>query len=137
MLLARTGYEAQFEALAPGDPELGSAALIPWDSEIFGFPVARYRPAVPAAAEGFAEALRGWSEERAIGLWMCDIAVADVFWKSALTKVGFQQVDFALRCTLANLQTAAIPESRIPLRPAAEGDRKTIEQIAGTAFQHG
>jgi hypothetical protein len=141
MLLARTGYVAQFEDVAPADPDLGSAALIPWDSGIFGFPVARYRPALPAPSPGSASRLAGafrhWSDEHAIGLWTCDVPAANSFWRTCLPDLGFHLVDFALRTTLLNLQQTAIPEARAELRLAAADDHQAIEQIASTSFQHG
>src|SRR5690348_4271900 len=43
MMLHRVGYELQFEAISE-NCAFGSAALVPWDTEIFGFPVAAYKP---------------------------------------------------------------------------------------------
>jgi RimJ/RimL family protein N-acetyltransferase len=141
MLLARTGYVPQFEDVASGDPDLGSAAIIPWDTAIFGFPVARYRPALPAPEPDSAARLdrvfRRWSDEHAVALWLCDVPVTNPFWRTRLAELGFHMVDFALRTTLLNLQHSSIPEARAELRAAVPTDHEAIEQIAGGAFHHG
>ena len=49
---ARARFEADYSPLDAGAPGLGSIALLPWDAEIFGFPI----PAAPRfiAPEHFA-----------------------------------------------------------------------------------
>jgi L-amino acid N-acyltransferase YncA len=141
MTPARISYEARFTDLVPTDPDLGTVALVPWDTEIFDFPVARFSPAVPqlapAAAARCRRALAQWTDQHAIRLWICDIPASHVFWKKYLPRLGFQSADVALRATLSNLQRAALPESRCELRPATPDDHDAIEQIAATGFQHG
>lgn len=136
MSLARSGYALHFEPLRSGDDAAGEAAVVPWDSEIFGFPVGVYKHgAAPADRE--APLLASWLDRNRIGLCSCVVPAADRPWRAALPDLGFQFVDLALRMTLNGLRKARLAEPRIVLREAAPGDRKAIEAIAEQAFDHG
>src|SRR5882672_10063151 len=104
MPLARTGFDLQYEELCPGDPAMGKVAVIPWDSDIFGFPVASYRlPSTPPLDDihsMVAASLAGWATANSVVLCSCAIPTADRYWRNCLPQAGFDLVDFSLQVAL-------------------------------------
>ena len=143
MPLERTGYQLHFEELLPGNPAIGSVALVPWDSEIFGFPVAVYRMRGErldaAAQDDFLQQFCCWVRTQDVRLCACTISASesDSFAKYLLARAGFQFVDFSLQTALNGLQRAQLPKARLELRPARLDDREMIEAIAGQSFRNG
>ncbi len=143
MPLARTGYQLCFDEILPGKPALGSASIVPWDTEIFGFPVAVYRVGAErldaAAQKKFVERFCLWAKRNHISLCACAIPVNESHssWKLYLSEAGFHVVDLSLQGTLNVLQDARLPEARSELRPARLDDRNAIEAIAEQSFRNG
>jgi GNAT superfamily N-acetyltransferase len=137
----RTGYVLQLEPLGFDREPFGCAAIVPWDSDLFGFPVAQYRVGPDALEEPRAEACRqsllSWLESNQVRLCSCAIPANNRFWKDCLPRMGFQFVDLGLQVVLNGLQRAKLRPARGVLRPAEAGDREALEWIAGAAFQHG
>lgn len=140
MAQLRAGYELQFEEISPENPAFGSAAAVPWDTEIFGFGVARYEPG-PVATEQSVVALfgslRSWLEANEISLCSCAIPSADAFWRRWLPQFGFRFVDCTLQVSLGPLSRVRLPRIRLELRPAKPEDHAAIEAIAAQSFTHG
>jgi len=139
MTLHRVGYELQFEAIS-GNCAFGSAALVPWDTEIFGFPVAAYKPGSAGAGEDmrpFPAALRSWLEAKDISFCSSSIPALDSFWRFWLTEAGFRFVDSTLQVSLGPLSKVRLPRLRLELRPAEPDDHPAIEAIAARSFAHG
>lgn len=138
MALLRTGYQLVYEALSD-DPVMGSAAVIPWDTETFGFPVASFRiesgEQVPEI-EAFQSAFTRWV--RFQGVVVCSAVLAPVHsaWRNLLAQTGFEFVDLSLQVTLS-LPGAKIPPVRSSLRLAGPEDHAAIEKIAAGSFSHG
>ena len=143
MPLARTGYQLCFEEIYPGRAALGSISMVPWDAEIFGFPVAVYRTGAErldaAERELFPSRFRSWVEQRGISLCACTIPANEAysFWKCYLAEADFRIVDFSVQATLNGLQRARLPEARTELREAQPSDADAIEAIATQAFRYG
>ena len=141
MPLARTGFHLQYEELCPGNPALGTIAVIPWDSEIFGFPVASYRlplDAPPDDIQGMLRAsLSGWATANSVVLCSCAVPAAERYRRGCLPRAGFQEVDFSLQVALNGLQSTKLPEARAELREATAADHESIKRIAAAGFQHG
>jgi len=137
----RTGYSLRFQDIAPENPALGRVALVPWDSDLFGFPVAQFQPEAKqldiTQAEEVVLALPAWLKSNSICLCSCVISADDRLWKSLLPRMGFRFVDLALRVALNNLQSADLPPARTALREAVPEDHDSIQEIAGQAFRHG
>jgi len=141
MSQVRSGFALDFEDICPDRPGMGKAAIISWDSEIFGFPVACYQigqdePPEEARAE-FRERLESWLQRNHVLLCMCAVPANRSRWKASITCLGFSFVDFNLRPTLNGLQRVKLPESHTALRQAEVEDRPSITDLAGRAFQHG
>jgi len=143
MPLERTGYRLSFEELCPGQPALGSVAVVPWDSDIFGFPVAVYRIGAErldaTAGKEFTEQFHRWARQSRVCLCACMVPADEPHypWKSYLAEAGFHFVDFSMQATLNRLQSAHLPKGRSELRVALPDDREEVVAIAIEAFRHG
>jgi hypothetical protein len=138
---AKTKYTVQHRELRPGKPALGSVALLPWDIEIFGFPVGEYqcgdREALAAAVVEVRNALTAWARQEAIAVCAASVPASNRELIALLPKFGFAFIDFCVQVTLPGLQAARIQASRYQLRRAQPPDADRIRQIACGAFQFG
>jgi GNAT superfamily N-acetyltransferase len=141
MTLDKAGFTLRFEEIEPGNDSFGCAAIIPWDSDIFGFRVAQYRIGSDAVDESqvadLSERLFSWLHRNDALLCSCTLPAANAFWKQRLPGLGFDWVDLTLRGNLDDLQNAALRPTRITLRLAEPGDAAAIEAIAEQGFHHG
>ena len=139
MALSRTDYELTYEELSP-DPAMGSVALIPWDSTIFGFPVASFRPGPGEFNHDQVDTFRcrfaAWMQSKNIAVCSSTLAPTQSFWRQVLPQVRFEFVDLSLQVALS-LSTAKLPPMRSQLRPASPEDHAAIEAIAAQSFVHG
>jgi len=139
MALIRTGYQLNYEELSP-EPAMGSAAVIPWDSAIFGFPVASFRPGPRDFSYDQIDTFRcrfaAWMQAKDISVCSSTLAPTESFWRQVLPQVGFEFVDLSLQVTLS-LASAKLPPVRSQLRPALPEDHAAVEAIAAGAFSHG
>ena len=137
----RAGYVLRFENLGVEDEALGGAAIVPWDSDIFGFPVAQYRVGAESLEEpqvaALGERLSAWLSGNGAALCSCTIPAAGAFWKACLPRFGFQFVDLGLQVVLNGLQKARLQPARTELREALPADSEAVEAIAAHAFHHG
>jgi hypothetical protein len=132
--------DAPFEPLEERVPGWGRVAVIPWDTEIFGFPVALWEPgdagAVAGDLDGFRERLRAWASARRVELVAGTVVADDRAWRGILPALGFVLVEQTLRIRL-RLQPFDAPPPATPVRLATPADGPEIEEIAGSAFRHG
>jgi GNAT superfamily N-acetyltransferase len=137
----RSGYTLRYKEVGSGDDSFGSVAIIPWDSDIFGFRVAQYRIGSDRMEESqtaaIGEALLSWLQRNDVALCSCAIPARNAFWKTCLPGLGFQFVDLGLRVALNGLHKECLRPARFALRKAAPGDFDAIGAIAGQAFHHG
>ncbi len=132
--------EATSRPLQDDCPGWGRVAIIPWDTDIFGFPVAAYEPGEPgvvgAGLEAFRRRFREWAAAHEVELVSCTVEAGDRAWRTLLPGLGFVWVEqtLRLRCRLQSFD--APPPSR-PVRLATPDDRPQVEEIAGHAFRHG
>jgi hypothetical protein len=143
MPLERTGYQLSFEEVCADKPHLGSAALVPWDTEIFGFPVAVYRIGSEqlnvSAQKEFVSRFRQWAKAKSVALCACMVPANEShsFWKCYLAEASFHFADFTMQTALNGLQSASLPKGRSELRVAKPGDRDGVEAIAMESFRNG
>jgi hypothetical protein len=139
MALSRTGYQLIYEELSP-DPVMGSVAVVPWDSAIFGFPVASLRPGPGDLGYDQVDAFRrrfaDWMQSKNISVCSSTLTPAQSFWRQVVPQVGFEFVDLSLQVSLS-LPSAKLPPVRSQLRPALPEDHAAIEAIAAGSFSHG
>jgi hypothetical protein len=128
------------EPLDAGRPEWGTVYVVPWDTEIFGFPVGTYTPGDPAAIErdvrDVSERLAAWAAARDVELVSCTVAADDRGWRAVLPELAFTVVEQTVRIRL-RLQAFSAPPPTTPVRLAGPDDVDQIEEIAGHAFRHG
>ncbi len=119
---------------------MGSVAIVPWDSAIFGFPVASFRAGPGEFSHDlvvtFRNALTAWMRAKSISVCSSTLAPTRSFWRQVLPQVGFEFVDLSLQVTLS-LSSAKLPPVRSQLRPALPADHTAIEAIAAESFSHG
>lgn len=136
-----SSFSAEYSPVCPDAPELGKAAILPWDSQPFGFNVGAYVPtdarSLPPTPQR--DALRAgiadWMRLHEVELLSCAVP-ADAFeWSAWLGAAGFTFVDLALTAFARKL--THLPAPRITVRMAADEDAPDLERIAGHAFRFG
>jgi hypothetical protein len=132
--------EVSAQALDVGHPEWGRVFVVPWDTDIFGFPVAIYEPGEASALQGalkaFGERFLAWASERRVELISCAVAADERVWRALLPVLGFTVVEQTLELSFRVQTYAASPPTR-PVRLATADDHPQIEEIAGHTFRHG
>jgi len=113
-------------------------ALIPWDSELFGFPCWDVRPGREALS-ALAEVLSGFVAEcKAVGecLLVAKVPTRDVAMSRLLAACGFYVVETLLEIALplARLAPSTAVARGAMLRLATPDELNTILDIAGSAF---
>jgi hypothetical protein len=132
--------EVSLQPLDAGQPEWGRVFVVPWDTDIFGFPVGIYEPgearAIQTGLAAFGEGLRGWAAAERVELVACTVGADDRLWRTLLPAVGFTCVEQTLDLTFRVQAYTASPPAR-PVRLATADDHAQIEEIAGHTFHHG
>jgi hypothetical protein len=132
--------EVSAEPLDTSRPEWGTVYVVPWDTEIFGFPVGTYTPGEPETIQrdlrGVGARLRAWASARRVELVSCTVAADDRAWRTVLPPLGFTCVEQTLGLTFRIQTYQADPPAR-PVRIAMDDDHARIEEIAGHTFHHG
>jgi hypothetical protein len=128
------------EPLSAAHPEWGTASLLPWDEDYFGFRVANLElgeTGVLAAHSAEIEAaLREFTEKRSVELVGIHAPVLDTRRVGLLSSMGFVFVEHSLRASIARLQAAVIPAARLTVRLAEPEDHGAIAEIAGSVFAY-
>lgn len=134
-----TAFRLEFVPLDPAAPELGRGAVVPWDSDYFGFKVATYEPAdsrePPADSDRWAQRLQDWMRAHDIALASCSVPADSFAWMALLAENRFNSVDLSLLAFARRLTT--LPAPRMAVRPAEVDDLPALKEIAGTSFRFG
>ncbi|MBA3274140.1 MAG: hypothetical protein H0T11_09750 [Chthoniobacterales bacterium] len=134
-------FEAAYENLVDAQPAFGRIAILPWDTEIFGFPVADYKPGqLQQTFDGrreVVERLRSWAAAKHVELIGCSVPSGERTWRTLLPQFGFTYVDATLTYTLAKLQIAKFPRKHVPVRLATIEDQSAVERICEIGFRAG
>lgn len=134
-------FKAEYELLSAAHPEWGKIALLPWDSEIFGFAVGDFRPGeiTTWATHGFEVETRlaEWARERQVELIGCAVTATESQWRARLPRLGFLYVDTTLTYTIAKLQSASFPRKHASVRLATADDQAAVERICEIGFRAG
>lgn len=134
-------FETSYTPLSNDHPEWGSIALLPWDAEIFGFPVADLRVGDSAEAarglEVFRACLNDWAKRNRAELIGCSAPAEDMIWSALLPEAGFHYVDYTLKINQQRLQSWTPPPVKQSVRLAEPEDRSSLEAVAQTAFRAG
>ncbi len=132
--------EIFLEPLDAERPEWGKVFVVPWDTDIFGFPVGSYEPGdartIHAGREAFGERFRGWASATGVELVSCTVVADDRAWWALMPELGFSVVEQTVRIKL-RLQAFTARQPATPVRLAVADDVRHIEEIASHAFRHG
>ena len=132
--------EASAQPVDARHPEWGRVYVLPWDAEIFGFPVGAYQPGeatvVRGALAALGERLREWALAHRVELVSSVVPADDRLWRALMPALGFVCVEQTLDLTFRVQAYQAAPPSR-PVRLATPDDHSQIEEIAGHTFRHG
>lgn len=110
---------------------------VPWDSEIFGYPVAQIdrieitEQSQTALAGG---QVRDWLRERGVRLASCRLPSLRLRESMALEDVGFRFVEMVYSPALVLERSWSLSDERIIIDDASPSDLPAIESIARTAF---
>ena len=132
--------EPEYQPLSPKTPAWGEVAVLPWDSEIFGFPVATYRASDASAISrnlpDVRDALKKWAVGNNVELIGCSLSATEPIWRLCLPRLGFLYVDSTLTYTQPKLHRAKFRRS-YAVRLAVMEDQQAVERIAEQAFNAG
>ena len=134
-------FGADYVPLDAEAPAWGTVALLPWDAEVFGFPVGEFRPGgaekIGAKWPALCERLARWARQQQVEIVCCRIPASDNPLSGLLEACGFRFVEASLRATLSPLSPERLPEARVGVRPALPEDRSRLLAIAESAFDSG
>jgi ribosomal protein S18 acetylase RimI-like enzyme len=111
------------------------AVLLRWDTEYWGFRVARIAPHVRSAAQ--VEDADAWCTDHGVAVAFLLAPIAEFGVVNAAVRLGFDCVD--LRCTLARAEAGAGGPSApagTRIRAATHADREAMKRIAGGAHRN-
>lgn len=134
-------FRADYVPLDTDMPRWGVVAPLPWDADVFGFPVADFRPGDPGEigvhAQAFSQRLTRWAEQRQIEIVGCRHSSSDEVLSALLDQCRFRFVEVSLRAELSPLRTNRLSATHVTVRLAASEDRGALLSIAESAFHSG
>ncbi len=134
-------FDAQYQNVSADNPSWGRAAVLPWDQEIFGFPVGDYQlgdsQQIAQSLPEARECLRQWALANRCELIGCSVPATDMLAYTLLPKLDFAFVDYTLKIYTKSLHLAQLPMNKIPVRSALPEDQASVERIAQMAFRAG
>ncbi len=132
--------EVSVQPLDAERPEWGGVFVVPWDTDIFGFPVGTYEPGEPCALQAdlvaCGDRLRAWTSTHRVELVSCTVPADDRIWRALMPALGFVSVEQTLDVAF-RIQTYDAPPPSRPVRLGTVDDHPQIEEIAGHTFRHG
>lgn len=114
--------------------------LVPWDTEIFGFPVAqisRLELADDADPAGVLRDFDGWCADHDVRLVSCRLDHRQLRASMALEEVGFRFLEMVVEPRFDLVDGGAAPDRELLIGDATPGDLVAIEEIAYSAFTTG
>src|SRR5262245_3141874 len=92
--------EVQARPLDEDHPEWGRVFVVPWDTDIFGFPVGTCAPGdvgvLHANLTAFDERLRAWTSAHQVELVSCTVSADEPAWRALMPALGFMCVEQTL-----------------------------------------
>jgi RimJ/RimL family protein N-acetyltransferase len=114
--------------------------LVPWDTEITGWPVAeisRFEIVDLAIAKNHYSKFSDWCESQSIELCSCRINHDRLIESNFLQENGFRFIELNYRPELLMLQKLLFSSDPIKIEVALHADQDELAQMAGKIFQHG
>jgi RimJ/RimL family protein N-acetyltransferase len=135
-------FEKHPEPLAGDHPDWGRIALLPWDTETFGFGVADYEINTPERERldpsSIYAALEAWVRAHDVQLVGTQVPASDSAALYFFHRLGFRHIETTLAVQFDDVQKARYDAPReILLAPAGEPDLADVLRISRDAFHHG
>jgi ribosomal protein S18 acetylase RimI-like enzyme len=111
--------------------------MVPWDTDVFGFPVAQFQLIrLVDAEQAMAEfkVVADWLDERKVRLASCRLPHDRLRESMFLEEQHFRFVEMVLHPRLDRLAQRELPEDTLVIAKAEESDLAAIEAIAERAF---
>jgi RimJ/RimL family protein N-acetyltransferase len=111
--------------------------LVPWDSDIFGFPVAQISHidvADGATASGILQQFDAWCARHDVRLVSCRLDHTQLRESMTLEGHGFRFVEMVYAPQLESFEGLATPRQQVSVAEATYGDLGSIQEIAHSAF---
>jgi hypothetical protein len=128
-------------SITSGGQEYGTASLIPWDCEAFGFPVGRIALASNAPGDsdifGLRASIQEWTATSNVRLVSVSVPAAASAWMQALHQLDFVCIDTSLSVKMTALSARRKAIRSVDLRPADMLDRCGLESLAESVFEFG
>ncbi|MHC5000071.1 MAG: GNAT family N-acetyltransferase [Planctomycetota bacterium] len=117
-------------------------AVIPWDTETFGFGVSMLNPLCDEICTdkftSLKNALEVYSDRKQVDMITASIPAMQVEMSSLLQKAGFRLIDTALSVRYDNLGDLAENNAkRLSLAPVVPSEMEFLIEMAGISFYHG
>jgi ribosomal protein S18 acetylase RimI-like enzyme len=134
-------FEKSFELISKENPAWGQAAILPWDMETFGFPVADfqidYSPRICKQREEIIKLLKNWAEARKVELIGATVPAGDISRISFIQSLGFSYIETTLSVYYLNVKSNKYPASCLEVVIAGHEHIEAVVDIAGKAFVTG
>jgi ribosomal protein S18 acetylase RimI-like enzyme len=114
-----------------------SAALVPWDTEIFGFPVAQIRELEitnQLSAVKEYQKFQEWLDINRVQVASCRLPHNRLRESMFLEIQGFRFVEMVLHPQIEGIQYLNIPKDSLMITPVLESDLPVVQDIAERAF---
>ena len=115
------------------------ASYVPWDSEVFDFPIAQVDCIVGRDRIELDNAVRNlmhWAGRNNLGMISCRLPHDALKASFALERHGFRFVEMVLHPTINELQERELPEPQVRVVAASKADSSTIQAIAENCFSY-
>lgn len=132
-------FERRIETITARGAQI-KVFVVPWDSEIFGFPVAQIEGLALTPGADPAEAmhqLQSWMDRKGIRLASCRLDSRALRESMLLEAHGFRFVEMIYSPVLAPIRPVGESDSDLVIEKAGAEDVESIEAIAGSAFATG
>jgi len=132
-----TAAATHFEWIEPGFRLV--AGLVPWDTEVFGFPVAQVRDIRvqdPVASAAGWRSFGDWLSAHEVGIVSCRLPMDRLRESFQLEAHGFRFVEVVLRPHRASLEDLPPQIHGLGIAPATDADLPALIEIAERAFRH-
>lgn len=132
-------FDRRIETIAARGFEV-DVFLVPWDTEIFGFPVAQIDRLALSSGADLADGMRllqGWMDHHQVRLASCRLDSRALHESMLLETHGYRFVEMVYSPVLAPITPVGPEDGELLVEDVGEADLPAIEAIAGTAFETG
>ena len=115
------------------------AELIPWDTDVFGFPIAQLSDLiVEDSTLAFVkfEKLNQWASTHGIKMINCRLPHEQLKESFFLEEQGFRFIEMVLHPVMENLQDIRVPDSVLQVREVPDYEVALIQDMAEKCFAH-